>query len=119
MEDVGAFFGLHVFYGHLVYFVAIWYILRPFGIFCSIWYILWPFGIFCGHLVYFVAIWYTVLRKIWQPLLYLHPRDFRGRGPEKAVFWQNIKSLLAISILYSLSLLATFHFSFFIFHFPL
>jgi hypothetical protein len=29
----------------LVYFVAIWYSL-------------WPFGIFCGHLVYFVAIWY-------------------------------------------------------------
>jgi hypothetical protein len=27
-----------MFYGNLVYFVAIWYIL-------------WPFGIFCGHLV--------------------------------------------------------------------
>jgi hypothetical protein len=34
-----------IFYGRLVYFVAIWYIL-------------WPFGIFCGHLVYFLAIWY-------------------------------------------------------------
>jgi hypothetical protein len=31
--------------GHLVYFIAIWYIL-------------WPFGIFHGHLVYFMAIWY-------------------------------------------------------------
>jgi hypothetical protein len=28
--------------------------------FMAIWYILWPFGIYCyGHLVYFVAIWYT------------------------------------------------------------
>jgi hypothetical protein len=38
MEDVG------VYYGHLVYFVAIWDIS-------------WLFGTFCGHLVYFVAIW--------------------------------------------------------------
>jgi hypothetical protein len=51
----------------LVYFIAIWYILCPFGIFCvhlvyfvSIWYILWPMGIFSwplgifnGYLVYF------------------------------------------------------------------
>jgi hypothetical protein len=36
-----------LFYSHLVYFVAIWYIL-------------WPFGIFCGYLVYFVAIWYIL-----------------------------------------------------------
>jgi hypothetical protein len=41
VEDVG------IFYGHLVYFMAIWYIL-------------WPFGIFYGHLVYFVAIWYIL-----------------------------------------------------------
>jgi hypothetical protein len=34
MEDVG------VFYGHLVYFTANWYML-------------WPFGIFVGHLVTF------------------------------------------------------------------
>jgi hypothetical protein len=63
MEDVGVFkaiwpilrpFGLHIlrplclfdiFYGHLVYLMAIWYIL-------------WPFGIFYGHLVYFMLIWY-------------------------------------------------------------
>jgi hypothetical protein len=36
------------FYGHLVYFTAIWYIL-------------WPF------LVYFFPFWYVVARKIWQP----------------------------------------------------
>jgi hypothetical protein len=34
MENVG------IFYGHLVYFMVIWYILRP-------------FGTFHGHLVYF------------------------------------------------------------------
>jgi hypothetical protein len=39
MEDVG------IFYGHLVYFTAIWYILRIF------WYILWLFGIFLANLV--------------------------------------------------------------------
>jgi hypothetical protein len=44
----------------LVYFKALWYILRHFGIFSghlvyfqAIWYILWHFGIFCGHLLYF------------------------------------------------------------------
>jgi hypothetical protein len=53
----------------LVYFIAIWYILWPFGIFCghlvyfvAIWYILWPFGIFCGHLVQFMVIWYIFTR---------------------------------------------------------
>jgi hypothetical protein len=37
MKDVGKF------YGHFVYFTAIWYILWSF------WYILLSFGIFCGH----------------------------------------------------------------------
>jgi hypothetical protein len=37
-----------IFYGHLVYFTAIWSILRPFGI-C----ILWPLSIFSGYSVYF------------------------------------------------------------------
>jgi hypothetical protein len=41
MEDVG------IFFGHLIYFVDIWYIL-------------WTFGIFCGHLVYFVDIRYIL-----------------------------------------------------------
>jgi hypothetical protein len=46
----------------LIYFRAIWNILRIFGI-----YILWPFGTFCVHLVHFFWIWYHVPRKIWQP----------------------------------------------------
>jgi hypothetical protein len=48
VEDVG------IFYWHLYYFMAIWYIL-------------WPFGIFCGNLVYFPPFWYFGPRKIWQP----------------------------------------------------
>jgi hypothetical protein len=39
IENVG------IFYGHLVYFKAVWSIL-------------WPFGIFYDHLIYFMAIWY-------------------------------------------------------------
>jgi hypothetical protein len=46
MEDGG------LFYGPLVYFTALWSILRPFGLFTSIWYIVWPFDIFYGYLVY-------------------------------------------------------------------
>jgi hypothetical protein len=44
-----------------------WYILWPFWIYCghlvhflAIWYIFWSFS-------NLVAIWYTVSRKIWQP----------------------------------------------------
>jgi hypothetical protein len=48
MEVVG------IFYGHLVYFTAIWYILCPFGI-CY------------GNLVYFPLFWYVVSSNIWQP----------------------------------------------------
>jgi hypothetical protein len=45
----------------LVYFTAI---------FVAIWSILRPFGIFCGHLVYFVAIWYILwLFGIFFPVL--------------------------------------------------
>jgi hypothetical protein len=40
--------GVGIFYGHLVYFVVIWYILLLF------------FGVF-------FPLWYFVLRKIWQP----------------------------------------------------
>jgi hypothetical protein len=64
-----------------VYIMAIWYILRPFGIFyghlvyfTAIWYILRQCDIFYGNVVYFTAIWsilrplwYVVPRKIWQP----------------------------------------------------
>jgi hypothetical protein len=63
-----------IFYGHLVYFMAIWYILRQFGLFCGhsvyfmvIWYILKLFGICCGHLVHLFPFWYVFPRKIWQP----------------------------------------------------
>jgi hypothetical protein len=62
------------FYGHLVYFTAIWSILQPFGLFyihlvyfTAIWYILCTFGMYCGNLVYFIPFWYVVLVKIWQP----------------------------------------------------
>jgi hypothetical protein len=61
MKNVG------IIYAHLLYFVAIWYILCQFDIFCgnlvysvAIWYILCPFGIFCVSLVYFVSIWYIL-----------------------------------------------------------
>jgi hypothetical protein len=41
MEEVG------MFYGHLVYFTAIWYILWPFRI-CNLWYVYFSyFGMFC------------------------------------------------------------------------
>jgi hypothetical protein len=48
MEDTG------IFYDHLVCFIAILYIL-------------WPFGTFYGYLVYFSPFWYVVPRRIWQP----------------------------------------------------
>jgi hypothetical protein len=40
---------VYICYGHLVYIKAIWYILRP-------------FGVFYGHLIYFVVIWYIFSR---------------------------------------------------------
>jgi hypothetical protein len=48
MEDVVMLFV------HLVYCVAIWYIL-------------WPFGSFYGYLVYLFQFWYVAQIKIWQP----------------------------------------------------
>jgi hypothetical protein len=48
MENVG------MFYDHLEYFTALWYIL-------------WPFAIICGHLVYFSRFGMFGPRKIWQP----------------------------------------------------
>jgi hypothetical protein len=41
MENAG------VFYGHLVYFTAIWYILWPFGNVVEIWYVYVCFGLMC------------------------------------------------------------------------
>jgi hypothetical protein len=48
MEDVGTF------YGHLVYFVVIWYILLP-------------FGKFYGYLLTFSSLVFFYQEKIWQP----------------------------------------------------
>jgi hypothetical protein len=50
MEDVGKF------YGHFVYFTAIWYTL-------------WPFGIICGHFGIHFPFWCVAPRKIWQPCI--------------------------------------------------
>jgi hypothetical protein len=61
MEGVGRF------YGHLICFTAVCYIL-------------WPLGIFCGNLVEFMVIWlhffpfwYVAPVKIWQPWRALCP----------------------------------------------
>jgi hypothetical protein len=48
MENVG------IFYDHLQYFTAIWYILLP-------------IGTVCGNLVYFSRFGMFGRRKIWQP----------------------------------------------------
>jgi hypothetical protein len=49
-----------IFFGYLIYFMAIWYILWPFGIFCGHLVYFWLFGIFYGHLVYFRLFTYVV-----------------------------------------------------------
>jgi hypothetical protein len=51
----------------MVYFMVIWSILQPFGIF------------YC-HLVYIFPFWYVVQRKIWQPC-----RNFGGKMVQKIV----------------------------------
>jgi hypothetical protein len=43
-----------IFFGHLKYITAIWYIFWPFGNLLAVWHLFPPF-------------WYTVSRKIWQP----------------------------------------------------
>jgi hypothetical protein len=48
MEDVG------IFYGHLIHFTVLCYIL-------------WTFGTSRGNLVHFFLFWYFVPIKIWQP----------------------------------------------------
>jgi hypothetical protein len=48
IEDVG------IFYGDLLYFTAIWYIL-------------WSFGILFGDMAHFPPFWYFAPRNIWQP----------------------------------------------------
>jgi hypothetical protein len=69
MDHVG------IFYGHLVYFVAIWYmyfvaisyIFVHLTYFVATWYILWSSGIVYGRLVYFVPFGKLYQMKIWQP----------------------------------------------------
>jgi hypothetical protein len=60
MEGVGKF------YGHLVYFMAIWYIL-------------WPFGIFYGHLVYLFVIW--CIFPVLVHMLYIEKSGNPDRDP--------------------------------------
>jgi hypothetical protein len=50
----------------LVYFTAIWSILRPFSIFCGHSVFLWPFGIFYSYLFFFLF-WHVVPRKSGNP----------------------------------------------------
>jgi polyferredoxin len=71
MNDVGKF------YGHLVYFSAIWSIFLQFGIFYSnlvyfaaIWYILCPFGIFVVILVKFSLFGLLYQEKSGNPGLF-------------------------------------------------
>jgi hypothetical protein len=59
--DLGKFWSV-LLWKMLVYFTAILFILRLFGIVC-------PFGLSCGYLVYCFFIWYVTPRKIWQPCL--------------------------------------------------
>jgi hypothetical protein len=67
MEDAG------IFYDRFVYFVSIWSILCPFGLFCGHLVILWTFGNFVDiwYILWLVSIffpfWYVVPIKIWQP----------------------------------------------------
>jgi uncharacterized membrane protein YuzA (DUF378 family) len=56
MEDVG------FFYGHFSYFMAILYILLPFGNLAAIWYIFPHFGTMCQE-----KSGNPDSRKIWQP----------------------------------------------------
>jgi hypothetical protein len=66
----------------LVYFMAIWSILWPFGLFYG------HFGLFCGYLVYFSPFWYVAPRKSWQSWtlqspsekLRSHMKDFFSSG---------------------------------------
>jgi hypothetical protein len=85
-----AFWTFGLFYGHLVYFTAIWSILRPFDIFyghlvyfTAIWSILRPFGLFYGHLVYFTAIW-SILRPF--DIFYGHLAYYVAKFPHILVY---------------------------------
>jgi hypothetical protein len=61
MEDDG------IFYGQLIYFMVIWYIL-------------WPFGIFCVNLVYFFRFGMLYLEKSGINALNNNGRERMGTG---------------------------------------
>jgi hypothetical protein len=70
------------YYGHLVYFIAIWYILWQFGKF-------WLFGIFSPF-------WYVVQRKIrqrkiWQSCCRLEPREDELLPPLPQALERNVR----------------------------
>jgi hypothetical protein len=89
----------------LVYAMAIWSILWPFGL-----HILWPFGLFYGHLVYFVAIWYILwLFKTFSPIWYAVPRQiwqpwsrqkkcFLRKNPPEEAFLQKMAIVTSMQI---------------------
>jgi hypothetical protein len=53
MKDVGSLHTFDIFNDHVVYFMAIWYMLSP-------------FGKFSGYLVYYTPFWYLIEIQIWQ-----------------------------------------------------
>jgi hypothetical protein len=89
----------------LVYFTAIWNILRPFRIFyghfeyfTAISNILRPFGICYSHLAilpYFPLFWYIVLRKIWQPCAQVVVEGSNERAKLiESIYGKSIKTIL-------------------------
>jgi hypothetical protein len=71
----------------LVYFMAIWNKLLPFGV-CS----LWPFSIVCGHLVYFFRFGTFGQRKIWQPCSRLNARSSTVKKLLIGGIWKQVHS---------------------------
>jgi hypothetical protein len=37
--------------------------MENFGMFMAVWYLLWLFGIFCGHLAYLSQFWFCCVKK--------------------------------------------------------
>jgi hypothetical protein len=69
----------------LVYFMSIWFILHPLGMFyvqlvyfTAIGHILWTFGKASGYLVYFSPFWYVEATNIWQPRVSLVKNILQG-----------------------------------------
>jgi hypothetical protein len=63
---------VYIFYGHLLNFTAICYILRLFGIFSRLFVTYYGFLVyFHGYLVYFTSVWYILMLHIWYILTIL------------------------------------------------